>query len=284
MTTAKLHIEGSNNRPAAIKHYLDLIDRRDYNSADAVMEDAYVEFGLIQPDKSDRQVSIKNMTTTLANLGLVENNDRQTLTELGEEFIEVLIYNEDVFFELFHVLYSTAFHRDPSPDRSISWSYYHISEGYKRRAPVDFKNTRQEIVEEVLDAADESNRDELTNPGSLSKRSINGYKHFIGELDPPVLSSSGEFQMRSFAGKEVVLTALDTLYRSDVLFESLKYGDRLELSDNVTHILSTITLIDEMDLTDVLEHTASMDGRVSMTSDYQMRVRLTEPVEFHDLA
>jgi len=284
MSQAKLHIEGGSGRPAAIKHYIDLIDRREYESAEAVMEDAYVEFGLTRPSHSDRQVNIKNMTTTLARLGIVQDGNRQTLTEVGEQFVDVLIYNKDLFYDLFHFFYSTAYHRDPIPDRTISWSYYQISAAYKRRSPINYRDARQGVVEEVLEQADNMDRDEFAGHGPLSKRSLNNYKWFISELEPKVLNDSGEFQLRSFVEKEVVLGAIDALYRSDTLFETLKYGDRLELSDKATNILSAITLVDEMDLTDVIEHAASMDRRLSVTSDYQLRVRLKDQVEIDGLA
>ncbi|MFB6197624.1 MAG: hypothetical protein ABEI52_05055, partial [Halobacteriaceae archaeon] len=198
MASAKLHIEGASGRPEAIKHYLDLIDRRDYDSAEAVMEDAYVEFGLTRPDHDDRQVDIKNMTTTLAKLGLVEPNDRQSLDERGEQLVDVIVYNEDLFYELLHLLYSTVYYRDPSPDTAISWSYFQISAALRRRSPIDFTpDTRQVIAEEVMQKADEANEDPLTDHGPLSDRSLNNYKWFIKELDPPVMDDSNEFQLRS---------------------------------------------------------------------------------------
>jgi len=285
MASAKLHIEGASGRPQAIKHYLDLIDRRDYESAESVMEDAYVEFGLTRPDHDDRQVDIKNMTITLAKLGLIEADDRQSLTGLGEQFIDVIVYNEDLFYELFHFLYSTAYYRDPSPDTAISWSYFHISSALRRRSPIDFTpDTRQAIAEEVMQKADEVNDEALTDHGPLSDRSLNNYKWFIKALDPVVLKESGEFQLRSFAKKELVLGAIDILYRSNIIFDTADYGDKLNLSEETKAILGPILLVDEPDFTDVIEHTASMDGRLSITSDYELRIRLTEEVDISDLS
>lgn len=285
MASAKLHIEGASGRPEAIKHYLDLIDRRDYDSPESVMEDAYVEFGLTRPSHDDRQVDIKGMTKTLSKLGLVETDDRQSLTERGKRFVDVIVYNEDLFFELLHLLYSTAYYRDPTPETAISWSYFEISAALRRRAPVDFSpNTRQEVAEEVMEKADESDEDALADHGPLSDRSLNNYKWFINELDPQVFGESNQFQLRSFAKKELVLGAIDILYRSDILFETADYGDQLGLTEETKAILGPILIVDEPDFADVIEHTASMDGRLSITSDYELRVRLTEEVDFDDLA
>ena len=283
MSSTKLHIEGGTGRPDAIKSYLDLIERREYNSASAVMEDAYVEFNLTRPSKTDREVDTKGMLTTLTNLGLVEENNRQQLTELGEEFIDVLIYNEDAFFDLFHLLYSTAYYRNPSNNTGISWSYFQISDAYRRRAPTNFADARQEVIEEVMNRADRMESPIFNDPGPLSKRSLNSYKRFVQKLDPPVLKD-GTFDLRSFAKNELVIAAVDSLYRSDILFKTLRYGDRLELSNESREFLSTVLLVYEDDLPELLEHTASMDGRLSIESDYSIRIRLTEEVNIDDLA
>lgn len=283
MSSTKLHIEGGTGRPDAIKSYLDLIDRREYDSASAVMEDAYIEFNLTRPNKTDREVDTKGMLTTLSNLGLIKENDRQQLTELGEEFIDVIIYNNDSFFALFHLLYSTAYYRNASRDTGISWSYFQISDAYRRRAPTNFSDSRQEVIEEVMEKADQMDSPIFDNPGPLSKRSLNSYRRFIEKLDPPVLEEE-TFELRSFAQKELVLGAIDSLYRSDVIFETLRYGDRLELSEESKNFLCTVLLVHQDDLTKLLEHTASMDGRLSIESDYSIRIRLTEEVNINDLA
>ncbi len=283
MSSTKLHIEGGTGRPDAIKSYLDLIDRREYNSLNAVMEDAYVEFNLTRPNKTDREVDTKGMLTTLTNLGLVEEDNRQQLTELGEEFIDVIIYNEDAFFALFHLLYSTAYYRNPSSKTGISWSYFQISDAYRRRAATNFVDARQEVIEEVMDKADRMESPIFDDPGPLSKRSLNSYKRFVEKLDPPALED-GTFDLRSFAQNELVIGAVDSLYRSDILFKTLRYGDRLELSEESQGFLSTVLLVHEDDIPELLEHTASMDGRLSIESDYSIRIRLTEEVNIDDLA
>lgn len=285
MASTKLHIEGASGRPQAIKHYLDLVDRRDYESAESVMEDAYIELGLTRPKHSDRQVDIKNMTTTLSRLGLVNPDDRQELTSLGQQFVDIIIYNEDLFYELLHLLYSTAYYREPTSTNAISWSYYQISAALRRRSPVDFSPAvRQEVAEEVMQKAGDASNGALADHGPVSDRSLNGYKWFIQALDPPVLDDSSEFQLRSFAKKELVLGAIDTLYRSEVLFETAEYGDKLGLTDDTRVVLGPILFVDEANFTDVIEHAASMDGRLSITSDYDLRIRLTEKVDFNDLS
>lgn len=273
---AKLHIEGSKDRPEAIKQYLDFIDRRDYNSADAVMDDVYRETGL-------EVVNTKNMLTTLSKLGLVEDSNRQQLTDLGRNLVEVLLYNDQLFYELLHFVYATAYHRDPTPDRAISWAYYNICKEYRHRSPVDFDDVKQEVIESVMERADRATDDALADTGPLSKGSITNYARFINRVDPPVYEDD-EFLSRTFAQKELVLAAIDNLYRTDIDSSSREYGDLLELSDDTVDILCNILLLQKESLSEVIEHVESMDARLKLKSDYQLRVRLTDPVEINDLA
>lgn len=276
---AKLHIEGAKHRPEAIKHYLDFIDQRDYDSVEDVMDDVYHETGL-------DVVNIKNMQTTLAKLGLVDDSDRQQLTDYGRDLVEVLLYNDQLFYELLHFTYATAYYRDPSSERAISWAYYQICDEFRRRAPAEFtQDTKQEIVESVESTAESSSEEGLSDPGPLSTTSLNNYARFIKELDPEVYEdSSDEVTLRSFAPTELVLATIDHLYRTDIDSRARNYGDPVELSGDTTEIICNVLLLQEEQLPDVIEHVASMDARLSIKSDYQLRVRLSDPVEIHDLA
>lgn len=275
---AKLHIEGARHRPEAIKHYLDFIDRRDYDSVDTVMDDIYRETGL-------DNVDTKNMQTTLAKLNLVEQNDRQQLADHGRDLIDVLLYDEALFYELLHFTYATAYHRNPSPDRAISWAYYEISKELRRRSPIEFTNARQDIVEAVEGRADQAPDEALDDHGPLSTGSLNNYRRFTKYLEPEVYEEdSDEFSLRSFARSELVLATIDHLYRTDMDSETREYGDPMALTGDTINHMCTILLLQEEDLADLVEHVASMDARLSITPDYNLRVRLTDPVEINELA
>lgn len=276
---AKLHIEGAKHRPEAIKYYLDFIDRRDYDSVESVMDDVYRETGL-------DVVDTKNMQTTLAKLGLVDDADRQQLTDEGRGLVEILLYNEQLFYEFLHFTYATAYHREPSSERAVSWAYYHICDEFRRRAPVAFtQDTKQEIAESVEATSERGSGDAPSNPGPLSTTSLNNYARFIKSLDPEVYDeSSDEVTLRAFAPNELVLATIDHLYRSDIDSAARNYGDLVELSGKTNEIICTILMLQEEQLPELIEHVASMDARLSIKSDYQLRVRLTDPVELHDLA
>jgi len=278
MASAKLHIEGSKFRPEVIRHYLDFIDRRDYDSVEAVMDDIYRETGL-------EVVGTDKLQTTLKKLGIVEAQDRQQLTDFGDKLVEVLLYNDQLFYELLHFVYATAYHRNPTPDTAISWAYFNICDEYRRRSPVSFDGVKQEVIESVMEEADRSSDDALADPGPLSSGSITNYRRFIERLEPEVYDDdTGEFTLRNFAQKELVLAAIDHIYRTDVDSSTREYGDLVELTDDTIELLCTILLLQEEDLPDAIEHVASMDARLKIKSDYQLRVRLTEPVTLNDLA
>lgn len=275
---AKLHIEGAKHRPEVIKNYLDFIDRRDYDSFNDVMDDIYRETGL-------DVVDTKAMQTTMAKIHLVEDHDRQELTDRGRDLVDVLLYDEQLFYELLHFIYATAYHRKPIADRAISWAYYHICDEFRRRSPTEFSDVRQQVVEAVEDEADQSGDEALEEHGPLSTGSLNNYRRFIEKLDPKVYhSDSGEFSLRTFAKSELVLLTVDHLYRSDVDSKTRNYGDPVELSGDTVSLMCTILLVQEEDLTDLIEHVATMDRRLSITADYQLRVRLNDPVEINEFA
>jgi Mn-dependent DtxR family transcriptional regulator len=276
---AKLHIEGAKHRPEAIKYYLDFIDRREYDSVESVMNDVYRETGL-------DVVNTKNMQTTLAKLGLVDDADRQQLTDKGRDLVEILLYNEQLFYEFLHFTYATAYYREPSSERAVSWAYYHICDEFRRRAPITFtQDTKQEIAESVEATAERGSGDAPSNPGPLSTRSLNSYARFIKSLEPEVYDeSSDEVTLRSFAPNESVLATIDHLYRTGIDSAARDYGDLVELSGKTNEIICAILMLQEEELPELIEHVASMDARLSIKSDYQLRVRLTDPVDFHDLA
>jgi hypothetical protein len=199
--------------------------------------------------------------------------------------VDVLLYDEALFYELLHFTYATAYHRMPEPDQAISWAYYQISHELRRRSPVAFTDTRQDIVEAVQMRADQSPDEALTDHGPLSTGSLTNYRRFIKHLDPAVYDAdTDEFTVRSFARSEVVLAAVDHLYRTDVDSATREYGNPMELTGDTIDILCSILLLQEEELADVIEHVASMDSRLSITPDYELRVRLTDPVEINDLA
>jgi len=282
MGTNKLHIVGSAGRPEAIKCYLDLIDRREYETTDEVMSDAYREFGLSHPKYEDRLINTKDMTNTLSKLGLVEDNDRQQLTELGKGLVDILVHNEQRFYELLHFVYSSAYFSNPSPNRFISWSYYQISKEFRERAPVNFNNAKQGVVDAVMRTADNQTREGFEDHGTLSEKSINNYRRFVDRLDPAVLQD-GEFALREFVSTELVLASIDLLYRTD-LAGSRDYGDLMSLDGAPAEALQTLCLVDEDALSDVVEQVVTMDSRLSLKADYSLHVRLSEPVKINDLA
>lgn len=277
----KIHIVGGPGRPEAIKCYLDLIDRRKYDSVKDVLNDAHHEFGLSHPTQPDRLVDERYMANTLERLGLVQEGNRQELTEFGRELVDVLIHNEQRFYDMLHFVYASAYLRDPVPERLISWSYYQITREYCKRAPVGFNEARQEVVEAVLQTAKNESASEFDDYGTLSKKSINNYRRFIDELEPRVLQD-GRFELREFVPSELVLASIDLLYRTD--FAGCEYGGLMSLSGAPAEALQTLCLVQEDTLSDVVEQAAKMDSRLSLKADYTMHVRLSEPVNLNDLA
>jgi len=276
--SVKIHIEGGDRRPIGIRDYLDLIDQYEYRSKDEVIQDAYdrgYELG---------ELDTKNMVSTLSKLGLVEKENKQNLTRLGEQLVEVSIYNPELFFELLHGIYSTAFYRDPSPDRRISWAYYSVSEFLYEEAPVDsFTNRKQDIVDDLIYKSDEKTEISNEERGAFSRKSVNGYEKFIEHLNPAVLQD-GKFLLRSRGPVELVLYVIDAIYNSPIIASTVGYGDLLDLSDDVRKFLGVTTLVDPQSIDELLTQTASAYDILNVEADYRVRLRLRDEVSINDLA
>lgn len=276
MSKAKLHIEGSSGRPEAIKHYLDFVDRREYSSLDSVMSDIYQETGM-------DVVNTKGMLVTLSKLGIVQEDDRQSLTDLGRSLVDILIYDEQLFYEFLHFRYVTAFQRDRSANKSISWSYYMITEELRKRSPTDYNKAKQGVMEAVSQQADKSGHESLSDHGPVSSRSMNAYRRFINQLEPSVLDSDGRVTLRGLPKREIILAAIDHVYRVDVVSSSINHGNPLSI-DAAADTLQTLLFVPENELTDIIEHVASMDGRLELMSDYKLKIRLYNEVNLDDFA
>lgn len=277
--TAKIHIEGGDRRPIAMRDYLDLIDQYNYNSEEEVVQDAYdrgYELG---------ELNTKNMVPTLTSLELVQEDDQQQLSDLGRQLIGVSIYDPDLFFELLHWVYSTAYFRSPGPNRLISWSYFKTSEFLYKSAPVDsFSGRKQDIVDEVIYESDREDGPgfDAEDPGAFSTKSVNGYQKFIERLDPPVLDDN-QITLRSRAPDELLLLAIDTVYRSPIIAETVEYGDLLDLSDEVIEFIGVITLLDPQSIERALEQAAGAYDLIQIEADYRVRLRVNKEIAIDDL-
>jgi hypothetical protein len=58
----------------------------------------------------------------------------------------------------------------------------------------------------------------------------------------------------------------------------------MSLSGAPAEALQTLCLVREESLSDVVEQAAKMDSRLKIKPDYDMHVRLSEPVNLSDLA
>jgi len=288
--TNKMHIEGGTARIDAIRHYLDLIDRSEYSSVDAVMDDAYHRFGFPDPAKYPQldkpEVNTKNMASTLTRLGLVEDDNPQQVTDLGQQLVDVLLRDEKLFYEFFHFIYATAYAHRPDDDRLISWAYYQISNEIYDKAPVECTNDfKQEIVDTVMFRAEEAEGPGFDDPGPLSTKSLNNYLRFIQSLDPTVYDEeSNTIHLRDYAREELVLLAIDHVYRSERVMETADYGDLIELTDDVIDQVCTICLVEEEAFHDLVEDVAARYRQLSTQSDYALRIRLSEPIKIDEIA
>lgn len=273
----KLHIEGGEGRPQAILDYLDLIDQYSYESKEGVVQDAYEQGYQLG------EINTKNMLATLTSLGLIQADDQQSLTERGQGLVDVSLYNEELFFELLHVVYSTAYAQNPGPATTISWAYHTVSAYLFDIAPVaSFTDAKQDIVDHVMYTAEQSDQPALgEDAGAFSRKSINGYQKFITQLSPAVLEDD-RFDLREHTREELIIAAINHVYRSTQIAPTIEYGDLLELSEPVRDEICTVCLLQSDRLDEMLERAAAAYDVFTIEADYDIRVRMQEEIRFHE--
>lgn len=275
---AKLHIE-QQATPDLIYDYLDIIESEKYNSMNEVYDAAYeMGYNLGEQTKT-------NIPPTLKRLKIVEESNPQKLTKLGKDLVKIMLYDHELYCNILHFIYSSAYERDPTAERLISWSYKHVTRKIFEMSPIDnFVDIKQDIVDSVEYTAREKSR--KSDPGfeegesyTFSTTSINGYKRYIEMLDPPVLTDDGGIKLRTFVPPELLLLSIDHIYRTNLISESTyDYGDLVELSDNVREELCTFCLLSDEHLEKMLNLASRNYDILNVESDYAIRLRLSQEV------
>ncbi|WP_117592497.1 hypothetical protein [Haloprofundus halophilus] len=275
----KIHIEGGDRRPVAMRDYLDLIEQYEYESEEDVITDAY------QQGYELGEIPTKNMVSTLSSLGIVAESDGQELTDFGRDLVDVLLYDEQLFYEMLHFRFSTVYGINPSPNNMMSWAYYEVSNILYNTAPIEsFSDIKQDLADDIIYRSDQMTGPGFDDgePGAFSRKSINGYQKFIEVLEPPVIEG-GVIDLRSYAREELIISAIDYIYRSEVVAPTLSYGDLLELSNEIEEVIGTVCLLAPQSIDEMIEQTAAGYDSCSVESDHRVRVRLREEVNLSDL-
>jgi hypothetical protein len=277
--TPKFHI--GDPGPEELYEYLDTVEARKPTSNPELRSEA-AELG--------HSLGTLEKTTAgavLGRLGIVQPADQFSYTEMGDALVDVMYSDRELFYNLLHFLYYTAYDRYPEEYVYSSYTYAAFTNYLYKNAPFDsLHGQKGTIVGEVTEQAESDSEIDLsyTSKGvSLSNKSLNNYLQYLERLSPAVNPAqpgeSAGFVHRSFCPPGLLLVAVDYLYRQ----KGLDYNTLLRLTDETKSQLKQICILSEEGFNEVLDYTEQAYSQFSKKHDFGLNLRLDEEVTFHDL-
>jgi hypothetical protein len=192
---------------------------------------------------------LRDILQPLRDLDLVERRQIR-LTDAGQTLAQISCTNPDLFPEIFHYLYYSAWKSDQKTQKCFSWSYRNICNHLwgQGSLALDKKGLASSLSSEA------SQRFEIRDV-SVSTKTINGILIWLEALSPPVVEyedgqSEGMFSRRSFCSPELFVLGVDFAYR----IEGADYGTNLLLSDERRGTICQICLLEPEGFDRVLEY------------------------------
>lgn len=286
MASISFHIRDGAN-PEWCYQYLDIIEQYpDVSSGKEAYQKAK-DYGYELGLKSEREVP-----TILKKMGVLST--ATSLTERGEELVEVMYRDMKLFKNVLHHLFYAQARIETADevsaeDRSMSaWTYATIVEYLIENSPyegVSLKNSRQEIANAVYDTA-ETTFPSITDEISVGPRSVSGALQFLSELNPAVIERGthtnnetvDNFSLRRFAPGEMLLLALNTEYQ----VTDTDYGTPLLLTSERIRNLCRQLVLDESGFEKVLNWAAEFD-QFEVVTGVKKQVRLSNRVALDEV-
>lgn len=164
------------------------------------------------------------------------------LSELGKQIIDTYSTNAELFYDLIHFLFYSAYYRSNDMKRSSLWLYAKICGTLWYNAPgiIDnssLTNSLQIEVQEIFP----------TYTPSFSERSVRGVFPWLQTLSPPFLSKqSNKSQLfskrRSHCTPQLFHLATDMIYN---VMEGVQYGSSLAINEQQIEDICKVCLLDQ---------------------------------------
>ena len=162
------------------------------------------------------------------------------LTLFGKQVLDTYSTNRELFYDLMHFAFYSAWHRSNDVIRGRFWLYVSICDSLWEEAPAktdSFALTNKLQIES-------RQRFPKHNP-AFPERSIRAVFPWLGALTPPFLSKCGSAAQlcssrRSYCSPQLFHLATDLIYTS----EGLKYGTSMAIDDRHIEAICKVCLLD----------------------------------------
>ena len=205
----------------------------------------------------------------LFDLGLAEqakqgNRIAYTLTSLGSKLREIASFDPALYPELMHFLHFSSWDGTPQA-RKFLWSYRQcsiISWIEKRLLPG--KQLASRVQSRMM--AEFPDLDYAAAVGARFDSTAAGrWSRWVQSLRPsPFEQNNGELQRREVKYHEVILLALDDIYR----FESYRYGDPVILDEEMIDDLARVFFLDPVCCRELLDLAAAVTKAIKLSDTF----------------
>lgn len=276
--TPKFHI--SDPGPQDLYEYLDTVEAREPSSNDELIQ-AAGELG-------HNLGTYEKVTagSVLGRLGVVRPDNQFEYTALGDSLVDIMYTDRDLFDNLLHYLYYTAYERYPEEHIFSSYTYRAFTNYLYDNAP--FSSLRGEkgtIVGEVTEQAKADDLDlSYTKSGvSLSTKSLNNYLQYVRNISPEVnpngLEENIGFEPRAFCPPGLLLITVNHMYQVN----NSEYNTLLRATDQVKRRIKQICMLSEEGFSETLDYAEQAYPFFSKKHDFGLNLRLEQEVTLDEL-
>ncbi len=212
------------------------------------------------------KIALSNMLTwSLAGIGQIEKHGTRRikknifcLTELGKQLIDTYSTNSELFYDLIHFLFYSAYCRSKDIQRVRFWLYASVCDRLWQDAP------------RLADASALTHRLQIESQTafsgydpSFSEQSVGGIFPWLQTLSPPFLTKQGTrgqrySERRSYCTPQLFHLATDLVYTT---MEGLQYGASLAINDRHIESICKPCLLNPEHFWDMAELTQMTVGR-----------------------
>lgn len=196
------------------------------------------------------------------------------LTDFGLLLKSVLLRNEALFFEVYHLMNYYAFNIYGQKVEHIPFKSYQLicDAFYNSKKKQDFKNLSYEVESTISK--------ELNVTGAFDESCITRALTWLRNLSPPAIAE-GEFKLRTPLHLESLLWNLNLVYK----YKGLKYKDPLFLDSDVIESISRASMMDSAKFNEILSGLARrfpsiISLRTSISGSYLI---LTKEAKLEDI-
>ncbi len=184
---------------------------------------------------------------SLAGIGetqLIKDGRSQTylfrFSPVGKQLIETYSTNRDLFFDLIHFLFYSAWYRSKDVYRGRFWVYASVCDELWSNSPskMDSFQLTAKLHTESMDLFPESQP-------TFPERAVRAVFPWLGAMKPPFLEKTEaqrylESQRRNFCTPQLFHLATDLVYN----IKSLRYGTSISVDESIIHTICKTCLLD----------------------------------------